>query len=316
MPEGRLRVVDGRKLLCEGVTEAIFAVDIGVTALGTSAAEECARSLQGPVDWDHLLRTHVGEHERHYGSMQLHLQLPDFDEVEPAHRHVSHLIGLYPGDLLNPEHTSALWRAAEVSLERRLAAGGGHTGWSRAWTACLFARLGRAEDAWQHLNHLITDFATDSLLDLHPPRIFQIDGNFGGAAAVIEMLLQSYRGELHLLPALPAAWPEGRVSGLRARGGVTVAMAWRGGELVEATLKGRAAAPCTVLHVPEHWQVTDAAGRAIRTTRNGHRITFSLEPGERYLLKAGHDRPSESLARPDRSVSATRVSLFRRFPRV
>ena len=113
----------------------------------------------------------------------------DFDEVEPFHRHVSHLIGLYPGDLLDPEQTPELWRAAEVSLERRLAAGGAHNGWSRAWTACLFARLGRAEDAWQHLNHLITDFATDSLLDLHPPRIFQIDGNLGGAAAVIEMLL-------------------------------------------------------------------------------------------------------------------------------
>ena len=208
----------------------------------------------------------------------------DFDEVEPSHRHVSHLIGLYPGDLLDPERTPDLWRAAAVSLERRLAAGGGHTGWSRAWTACLFARLGRAGDAWAHLNHLITDFATDSLLDLHPPRIFQIDGNFGGAAAVIEMLLQSYRGELHLLPALPAAWPDGRVSGLRARGGVTVAMAWRAGELVEATLEGRIAGPCTVLHAPEQWQITDAAGRAVPTTRNGHRITFPLEPGERYVV--------------------------------
>ncbi|MCY4483241.1 MAG: glycoside hydrolase N-terminal domain-containing protein [Spirochaetaceae bacterium] len=208
----------------------------------------------------------------------------DFDEVEPAHRHVSHLIGLYPGDLLDPQHTPELWRAAEVSLQRRLAAGGGHTGWSRAWTACLFARLGRGEDAWEHLNHLITEFATDSLLDLHPPRIFQIDGNLGGAAAVVEMLLQSYRGELHLLPALPAAWPEGRVTGLRARGGVTVAMAWRGGALTEATLEGRFAAPCTVLHAPDHWQVTDAAGRDVPVTRTGHRITFPLSPGERYRL--------------------------------
>ena len=173
-----------------------------------------------------------------------------------------------------------------MSLERRLAAGGGHTGWSRAWVACLFARLGRAEDAWDHLNHLITDFATDSLLDLHPPRIFQIDGNLGGAAAVIEMLLQSYRGELYLLPALPAAWPEGRVSGLRARGGVTVAMAWSNGELVEATLEASVAGPCTVLHVPEHWQVTDAAGRELPVTRNGHRITFPLTPGHPRHLRA------------------------------
>ena len=210
----------------------------------------------------------------------------DFDEVEPSHRHVSHLVGLHPGDLLDPERTPDLWRAAEVSLERRLAAGGGHTGWSRAWTACLFARLGRAEDAWAHLNHLITDFATDSLLDLHPPRIFQIDGNLGGAAAVVEMLLQSYRGELHLLPALPAAWPEGRVSGLRARGGVTVALAWHGGELTEATLEGRFAAPCTVLHAPEHWQVTDTGGREVPVTRDGHRITFPLAPGAPRRLRA------------------------------
>ena len=211
----------------------------------------------------------------------------DFDEVEPSHRHVSHLIGLYPGDLLDPEQTPELWRAAEVSLERRLAAGGAHTGWSRAWTACLFARLGRAEDAWAHLNHLITDFATDSLLDLHPPRIFQIDGNLGGAAAVVEMLLQSYRGELHLLPALPAAWPEGSASGLRARGGMTVAMAWRDGELVEATLEG---APCRAVHRAPRTRAL--AGRRRRRPRgrpspaNRHRITFALAPGEPRRLRA------------------------------
>ncbi|MDE0221024.1 MAG: hypothetical protein OXJ90_17280, partial [Spirochaetaceae bacterium] len=139
--------------------------------------------------------------------------------------------------------------------------------------------------AWEHLNHLVTDFATDSLLDLHPPRIFQIDGNLGGAAAVIEMLLHSYRGELHLLPALPAAWPEGRVAGLRARGGVTVAMTWRNGELTEATLEASTAGPCTILHAPEHWQVTDTAGRAVPVTRTGHRITFPLSPGTPCRLR-------------------------------
>jgi len=209
----------------------------------------------------------------------------DFEEVEPSHRHVSHLIGLFPGDMLSPDQTPDLWHAAEVSLERRLAAGGGHTGWSRAWVACLFARLGRSEEAWKHLNHLLTNFVTDSLLDLYPHRIFQIDGNLGGAAAVLEMLLQSYRGELHLLPALPAAWPNGRVSGLRARGGFTVGMKWQGGKLVSAAVKGIATGDCIIAHAPERCEIIDPLGRQVPVKRDGHRITFTVKPEQVYQLK-------------------------------
>jgi alpha-L-fucosidase 2 len=204
----------------------------------------------------------------------------DFEEAEPEHRHVSHLIGVYPGDMLDPERTPELWRAAGVSLERRLAAGGGHTGWSRSWVACLFARLGQAEKAWDHLLHLITDFATDSLLDLHPPRIFQIDGNLGGAAAVIEMLLQSYHGELHLLPALPAAWPAGRVTGLRARGGFRVDIEWRAGRLAGAAITSTGAAECVLCHAPESWAVADSAGQPVKTERRDHRLVFSMAAGQ------------------------------------
>ncbi|OPZ28470.1 MAG: hypothetical protein BWZ02_01298 [Lentisphaerae bacterium ADurb.BinA184] len=208
----------------------------------------------------------------------------DFEEVEPGHRHFSHLIGLYPGEALDPERTPDLWEAARVSLERRLDNAGGHTGWSRSWVACLFARLGQAGEAWEHLLHLVTDFATDSLLDLHPPRIFQIDGNLGGTAAVLEMLLQSYHEELHFLPALPPAWPRGRVKGLCARGGYTVALTWANGALQTATVVARTDRECTVLEPDVEFAVKDSHGNPVVAERDGGRIRFDVRAGEVVTL--------------------------------
>jgi len=182
----------------------------------------------------------VGQHG------QLQEWLEDFEEAEPGHRHFSHLLGVFPGESMTPAQLPEFYAAARVSLERRLAAGGGHTGWSRAWTAALWARFGYPEQSYEHLVHLITDFATDSLLDLHPPRIFQIDGNFGGTAALAEMLLQSHHGVLRLLPTLPKQWPNGSISGLRGRGGFVVNMTWRDGALSEARVSSPLGGVCRV----------------------------------------------------------------------
>ncbi len=211
----------------------------------------------------------------------------EFVEVEPGHRHISHLYGIFPGDGITPERTPELFRAARVSLDRRLASFGGHTGWSRAWTACCFARFGEGDEAMRHVKALVTDFATASLLDLHPPRIFQIDGNFGGAAAVLEMLIQSYHEEVHLLPALPACWPEGRATGLRARGGYRVDIEWKRGRLTRATLVPLRDRMCILKTGRSRLAVRDASGQDVPVSRARGRMEFKVRKGKTYVVTPG-----------------------------
>jgi alpha-L-fucosidase 2 len=184
-----------------------------------------------------------------YGQLQEWLE--DFDEVEPGHRHISHLYALYPSDQITPRGTPNLAEAAVKTLERRLAHGGGHTGWSAAWLIALWARLERPEEAHGMLLRLLRNSTFPNLFDTHPPDVFQIDGNFGATAAIAEMLLQSHAGEITLLPALPQAWFE-------------VDVAWQEGKLTSATVRSKSGQSVKVRYADKAVALETEAGAEYR----------------------------------------------------
>ncbi|MFC5530578.1 glycosyl hydrolase family 95 catalytic domain-containing protein [Cohnella yongneupensis] len=193
--------------------------------------------------------------------------LEEYEEAEPGHRHISHLFALHPGTRFTVRETPEWTDAARVTLERRLAHGGGHTGWSRAWIINMWARLEDGEKAYENVVALLSHSTLPNMLDNHPP--FQIDGNFGGAAGIAEMLVQSHAGAIHLLPALPSAWQEGSIAGIRARNGFEVDVSWRSGQFAGATIRSTKGGRCVVL----------AGGQVLAVTVGGREIAVTVEPG-------------------------------------
>lgn len=162
---------------------------------------------------------------------QLQEWIQNFEETDPHHRHMSHLYSLYPGHGIDLNATPAIAAAAKRSMELR---GDGSTGWSDVWRIALWARLHDADGAYTNLKLLLTNMTLPNMFDLCPP--FQIDGNLGGPAAMMEMLVQSTPEEITLLPALPSRWSEGSLKGVRVRGGGKADIAWSKGKLTEFRL--------------------------------------------------------------------------------
>ena len=240
-PENKYKLPDGKSFnLCMGPT-----MDLSITRAALTRLVRVAELLGGPPEDAELVARAKAAIAKlpafritHDGRLQ---EWPeDYADQEPGHRHISHLWGLYPDDQITVRGTPELAKAARMTLDKRLAAGGGSTGWSRSWIINCMARLEDGEAAYENVLQLIRQSTRHNLLDvcgLKANSPYQIDGNLGGPSGLVEMLLQSHAGVVRLLPALPQAWANGSFRGMRARGGLEVDLEWKGGRATSATLR-------------------------------------------------------------------------------
>jgi len=207
----------------------------------------------------------------------------DLDDKNSAHRHVSHLYALHPANQISPHKTPELANAAKVSLNAR---GDGGTGWSKAWKINFWARLLDGNRAHKLLSEQLHHSTLRNLWDNHPP--FQIDGNFGATSGMTEMLMQSQNGEIHLLPALPNAWPQGHVKGLMARGKVQVDLGWENHNLVYARLSPEISQVIR-LRIPDTKSITlveqGSEQAKVEFKRQGNVVEFKTLADKNYVLR-------------------------------